>query len=177
MRISLNWLRQYIDISESVDELASILTSLGLEVESVETVEALKGGLKDIVVAEILECWKHPNADRLHLTKVNPGNGIPLQVVCGAPNVAAGQKVLLAQIGATMYPKNGDSFVIKAGKIRGEVSEGMLCAEDELGLSDNHEGLLVLDEDAVPGTPAAAYLKLKTDVYFEIGLTPTGQMP
>lgn len=172
MRISLNWLRQYIDISESVDELASMLTSLGLEVESVETVEALKGGLKDIVVAEILECWKHPNADRLHLTKVNPGNGIPLQVVCGAPNVAAGQKVFLAQIGATMYPKNGDSFVIKAGKIRGEVSEGMLCAEDELGLSDNHEGLLVLDDEAVPGTPAATYLKLKTDVYFEIGLTP-----
>lgn len=172
MRISLNWLKQYIDISESVDELAAILTSLGLEVESVETVEELKGGLKNIVVAEILECWKHPNADRLHLTKVNPGNGTILQIVCGAPNVAAGQKVFLAQIGATMYPKNGDSFVIKAGKIRGEASEGMLCAEDELGLSENHDGLLILDPNAIPGTPAADYLNLKTDVYFEIGLTP-----
>lgn len=172
MRISLNWLRQYIDISESVEELADILTSLGLEVESVETVEELKGGLKNIVVAEIVECWKHPNADRLHLTKVNPGNGEILQVVCGAPNVAAGQKVFLAQVGASIFPKKGDPFVIKAGKIRGEVSEGMLCAEDELGLSENHEGLLLLDSNAIPGTPAADYLKLKTDVYFEIGLTP-----
>lgn len=172
MRISLNWLRNYIDISETPEEISNILTSLGLEVESLEIEEEIKGGLKGVIVAEVVECWKHPGADRLHLTKVNTGVGELLQVVCGAPNVAAGQKVFLATEGTTLYPFSGESFTIKKGKIRGEASDGMLCAEDELGISANHDGLLILNPDAVPGTQASEYLNLSSDIIFEIGLTP-----
>ncbi|MGB3085497.1 MAG: phenylalanine--tRNA ligase subunit beta [Saprospiraceae bacterium] len=172
MRISLNWLRNYIDISENPEEISNILTSLGLEVESLEIEEEIKGGLKGVIVAEVVECWKHPGADRLHLTKVNTGAGELLQVVCGAPNVAAGQKVFLATEGTTLYPFSGESFTIKKGKIRGEASDGMLCAEDELGISANHDGLLILNPDAVPGTQASEYLNLSSDIIFEIGLTP-----
>ncbi|MGB4968179.1 MAG: phenylalanine--tRNA ligase subunit beta [Saprospiraceae bacterium] len=172
MRISLNWLRNYIDISETPEEISNILTSLGLEVEGLEIEEEIKGGLKGVIVAEVVECWKHPGADRLHLTKVNTGVGELLQVVCGAPNVAAGQKVFLATEGTTLYPFSGESFTIKKGKIRGEASDGMLCAEDELGISANHDGLLILNPDAVPGTQASEYLNLSSDIIFEIGLTP-----
>ncbi len=172
MRISLDWLKQYIEIPDQPDKISDILTSLGLEVEHMEEIGAGAAGLNGVVVAEVLECWKHPNADRLSITKVNAGQGAVLQVVCGAPNVAAGQKVLLATIGATLHPKNGEAFTIKKGKIRGESSEGMLCAEDELGLGDSHDGIMVLPSDAVAGTPAADYLQVKTDTLFEIGLTP-----
>lgn len=172
MRISFNWLKQYIDIPESPEELSEILTSLGLEVEAIELMEDLKGGLKSVIVAEVMECWKHPNSDRLHLTNINTGAGEFLQVVCGAPNIAKGQKVFLALEGATLYPSTGSPLTIKKGKIRGEISEGMICAEDELGMSANHEGVIVLPDDAVVGTPAAEYLKLSNDIIFEIGLTP-----
>lgn len=172
MRISFNWLKKYLSIDKTPEELAEILTSLGLEVEAIEAEEDIKGSLKSVVVAEVVECIKHPNADRLSLTKVNPGTNELLQVVCGAPNVAAGQKVLLACEGAVLHPANGESFVIKKGKIRGEVSEGMICAEDELGLSDNHEGIMVLPSDTPVGMTAAEYLNLSTDNIFEIGLTP-----
>lgn len=172
MRISFNWLKQYLEITETADELALILTALGLEVESIENLEDIKGGLKGVIVAEVVECWKHPNADRLSLTKINTGKGDLLQVVCGAPNVAKGQKVLLAQEGTTMHPFSGEPFTIKKGKIRGETSEGMICAEDELGLSSNHDGIMVLPQDAPVGIPAAEYLKMSSDIVFEIGLTP-----
>ncbi|HEX5625417.1 MAG TPA: phenylalanine--tRNA ligase subunit beta, partial [Saprospiraceae bacterium] len=152
--------------------IASILTSLGLEVEGMEELETVKGGLKGVVVARVVECWKHPNADRLSLTKVDAGDGQLLQVVCGAPNVAAGQHVLLAKEGAELHPFNGDPFTIKKGKIRGEASEGMLCAEDELGLGPGHDGIMLLPENVEPGTPASEYLKLQSDTIFEIGLTP-----
>ncbi len=172
MRISLDWLKQYIELPDPPDKISDILTSLGLEVEHVEETGSIPGGLKGVVVAEVLECWKHPNADRLHITKVRSGQTSDLQVVCGAPNVAAGQKVLLATQGTTLYPLHGEAFTIKKGKIRGESSEGMLCAEDELGLGADHAGIMVLPQDAVVGTPAADYLQLKADVLFEIGLTP-----
>ncbi|MCC6753445.1 MAG: phenylalanine--tRNA ligase subunit beta [Saprospiraceae bacterium] len=173
MRISLNWLRRYIDIGENPQELADILTSLGLEVEGIEQTGVLPEHLEGVVVAEVLECWKHPNADRLRLTRVNAGGGSILQVVCGAPNVEAGQKVLLAKEGATLYPFGGAKpIAISRGKIRGEISEGMLCAEDELGLGPSHEGILVLDPSATVGTPAAEHLDVACDTIFEIGLTP-----
>lgn len=173
MRISLNWLRRYIDIRESAQELADILTSLGLEVEGMEQTGVLPEQLEGVVVAEVLECWKHPNADRLRLTRVDAGDGRILQVVCGAPNVEAGQKVLLAKEGATLHPFGGATpFAISRGKIRGEISEGMLCAEDELGLGSSHDGIMVLDPSAVVGTPASEYLSVSYDIVFEIGLTP-----
>lgn len=172
MRISYDWLKQYLDFTESPEELSVILTSLGLEVEGIENYEEIRGGLKGVIVAEVLECWKHPNADKLSLTKVSTGTGIPLQVVCGAPNVAKGQKVFLATQGTILYPKSGEPITIKKGKIRGEVSEGMLCAEDELGLSDNHEGLFLLPQNTEVGKPAAEVLQLKSDLILEIGLTP-----
>ncbi|MBK9108841.1 MAG: phenylalanine--tRNA ligase subunit beta [Saprospiraceae bacterium] len=172
MRISFDWLKQYIDIQESAEEISHILTSLGLEVESIEQMGVPDENLEGVVVAEVLECWKHPNADRLRLTKVDVGNGEILQVVCGAPNVAAGQKVLLAKEGATLFPLNGEKFTIKKGKIRGEVSEGMICAEDELGLGPSHDGIIVLDPSCIVGTPAAQTIARNADIIFEIGLTP-----
>jgi len=172
MKISYNWLKQYIHTNLGVQQIADVLTSIGLEVESVERVEKVPGGLSGVVVGHVVECGKHPDADRLSLTKVDLGSGEPVQIVCGAPNVALGQKVLVATIGAKLYPTEGEPFVIKKGKIRGAESHGMICAEDELGLGKSHAGIMVLDEAAVPGTPAADMLGLSDDFCLEIGLTP-----
>lgn len=167
MTISYNWLKDYIECDLTPEQVAAALTSIGLEVDSVETVEEIPGGLAGVVVAEVVECAEHPDSDHLHITKVNAGTGELLQVVCGAPNVAAGQKVLLATIGTVL----GEDFKIKKSKIRGVESFGMLCAEDELGIGTAHDGIMVLDPSAVPGTPAKEYLHLATDTVIEIGLT------
>ena len=140
MKISYNWLSQYIDIPESAEEIGKTLTSTGLEVESVEPFETIKGGLKGLVIGEVLTCAKHPNADKLSITTVNVGAEKPLNIVCGASNVAAGQKVVVATVGTTVHPTKGEPFLIKSAKIRGEQSEGMICAEDEIGLGAAHEG-------------------------------------
>ena len=172
MKISYNWLKQFIKISLTVDQISVLLTNLGLEVEGIEAYESIKGGLKGVVVGEILSCSKHPNADRLKITEVDIGGETNLSIVCGAPNVAKGQKVLVATIGTTLNMSNGTTMKISKGKIRGQVSEGMICAEDELGLSDNHDGILVLDKDSIIGETAASIYDIEEDVVFDIGLTP-----
>ncbi len=172
MKISLNWLKTFIDIDLDDESLKDLLTDIGLEVEGVETYESVPGGLKGLVVAEVLTCVPHPNADKLKLTTVTTGSGEPLRIVCGAPNVAAGQKVVLAPVGTKLFPTGHEPFEIKKAKIRGEESNGMLCAEDEIGLGESHEGIIVLPEDAVPGTPAAKIYNVIQDTVFEIGLTP-----
>ena len=172
MKISYNWLKQFINIDLESEYTAEVLTDLGLEVESVEKFESLKGGLEGVVVGHVLTCEKHSNADKLKVTKVDIGTGNPIQIVCGASNVAVGQKVPVATIGTKLFNKDGETFEIKKGKIRGEESHGMICAEDELGLGDSHEGIMVLDSNLVPGTPAAKVFKIETDQIFEIGLTP-----
>ena len=172
MKISYNWLKQYIEIPESAEDIGKVLTSTGLEVESVEPFETIKGGLQGLVIGEVLTCAKHPNADKLSVTTVDVGGERPLHIVCGASNVAAGQKVVVATVGATLYPFKGEPFTIKAAKIRGEQSEGMICAEDEIGLGESHEGIIVLNTTAPNGTPAAAFYNIETDYTFEIGLTP-----
>lgn len=172
MTISFNWLKNYINTSRSVEEVTAILTSIGLEVEAVEKVEAIPGGLAGVVVGEVMECAKHPDADRLSLTKVNVGGEELLQIVCGAPNVASGQKVLVATIGTKLHPVEGEPFTIKKGKIRGQESHGMICAEDELGLGKSHEGIMVLPAETLVGISAAEYLNLQEDYIIEIGLTP-----
>lgn len=172
MKISYNWLKDYVRFDLDADRVAEILTSIGLEVESMEIAEKIPGGLAGVVVAHVCECVDHPDSDHLHITKVDTGSGEPLQVVCGAPNVAAGQKVLLATVGTRLPAPDGSEFKIKKSKIRGVESFGMICAEDELGLGSGHDGIMVLDDDAVPGTPASEYLKLESDTVFEIGLTP-----
>lgn len=172
MKISFNWLRQYIETTCTVQEVSDILTAIGLEVESTEKIESIPGGLKGVVVGEILECIKHPDADKLSLTKVNVGTDEPLQIVCGAPNVAAGQKVLVATIGTVLHPSGGEPLTIKKGKIRGQESHGMICAEDELGLGTSHAGILVLESTATVGMPAAEFLNITEDYCIEIGLTP-----
>ncbi len=172
MKISYNWLKQYIGLDWEPKQTAELLTDLGLEVEGTENYESVKGGLKGVVVGQVLECKKHPNADRLKLTTVDIGADLPLKIVCGAPNVEKGQHVAVATIGTTLYAKNGEAWTIKKGKIRGEESQGMLCAEDELGLGDSHDGILVLDDGITIGTPLADYFDIEQDVVFEIGLTP-----
>lgn len=172
MKISYNWLKEYLKTNLSVDEMSGLLTGSGLEVESIEDFETIKGGLRGLVVGEVLEKTKHPGADRLSVTKVHVGNGEPLQIVCGAANVAAGQKVLVALPGAKLYPTFGDSFEIKKSKIRGETSEGMICSEDEVGLGQSHDGIMVLPKEAEVGLPASKYFKIESDSVFEIGLTP-----
>ncbi len=172
MKISYNWLKQFIKIDWKSDETAALLTDLGLEVEVVEKYQSVKGGLEGIVVGHVLTCIQHPNADRLKVTTVDLGDGIPVQIVCGASNIAAGQKVPVATIGATLYDKEGNSFVIKKGKIRDEESHGMICAEDELGLGTSHDGIMVLDATLKPGTSVAKVFKIENDEIFEIGLTP-----
>jgi phenylalanyl-tRNA synthetase beta chain len=171
MKISYNWLKQYIPVDLPPDELADILTNIGLEVESVETFEPVKGGLEGVVIGCVLTCLKHPNANKLWLTTVDVGGEEPLKIVCGASNVKPGQKVPVATAGATLYP-GGEAFVIKKSKIRGELSEGMICAEDELGLGTSHDGIMVLDPSAETGSEAASYFRIETDTVFEIGLTP-----
>ena len=172
MKISYNWLKQFLQIDWDAIKTGELLTDLGLEVEGVETKESIKGSLKGVVVGKVLTCIKHPNADRLKITTVDLGSGEPLQIVCGAPNVAAGQKVPVATIGAILYDKNGEGFKIKKGKIRGEESHGMICAEEELGLGSGHEGIMVLNEDIEVGAFAADVFNIELDQIFEIGLTP-----
>jgi phenylalanyl-tRNA synthetase beta chain len=172
MKISYNWLKQFIKIDWKSDETAALLTDLGLEVEVVEKYQSVKGGLEGIVVGHVLTCIQHPNADRLKVTTVDLGDGIPVQIVCGASNVAAGQKVPVATIGTTLYDKEGNAFQIKKGKIRDQESHGMICAEDELGLGTSHEGIMILEADLKPGTAVATVFKIENDEVFEIGLTP-----
>jgi len=171
MKTSLSWLKRYIDIDLSVEDLSDVLTTIGLEVEGIDEVEMIKGGLKGVVVGQIKTCGKHPDADKLSVTTVTIGGDEDLHVVCGAPNVAEGKKVLVATIGTMMY--NGDEpWKIKKGKIRGQVSEGMLCAEDELGLGAGHDGIMLLPDDVAVGTPAAEYFNIESDTVYDIGLTP-----
>lgn len=172
MRISYNWLKQFIAIDWSPEQIGELLTNLGLEVEGIESFQSVKGALEGIVVGEVLTCVKHPNADKLKLVTVNVGSGEPLQIVCGAPNVATGQKVPVATIGTTLYTAEGEAWTIKKGKIRGEESEGMICAEDEMGLGASHDGILLLDADLKVGTPLAEVFEVENDFIFEIGLTP-----
>ncbi len=172
MKISYNWLKQFIKIDWQSEETAALLTDLGLEVEVVEKYQSVKGGLEGIVVGHVLTCVPHPDADRLKITTVDLGDGVPVQIVCGASNVAAGQKVPVATIGTVLYDKEGVSFTIKKGKIRGQESHGMICAEDEIGLGTSHEGIMVLDASLQPGTSAATVFKIENDEVFEIGLTP-----
>lgn len=173
MRISYNWLKQFIKIDWKSDETAALLTDLGLEVEVVEAFESVTGGLKGIVIGHVLTCEKHPDADKLKITTVDLGDGnAPVQIVCGANNVAAGQKVPVATIGTKLYDKDGNAFEIKKGKIRGQESHGMICAEDEIGLGNSHDGIMVLADDLKPGTPASKVFNIEVDEVFEIGLTP-----
>ena len=172
MTISYNWLSEYLPEKLEPEKLSKILTSIGLEVERLEKYEELKGGLEGLVIGEILECGKHPDADKLSITKVDIGVGEPLQIVCGAPNVAAGQKVVVATIGATIYPFIGEPITMKKAKIRGAESFGMICAEDEIGLSDNHSGIMILPSATKVGMPAATFFEAYNDYIFEIGLTP-----
>lgn len=172
MKISYNWLKQFIKIDSKSEDTAAMLTDLGLEVEVVEKYQSVKGGLEGIVVGHVLTCTRHPNADRLKITTVDLGDGSPVQIVCGAANVAAGQKVPVATIGTTLYDQDGNAFVIKKGKIRDQESHGMICAEDEIGLGSSHDGIMVLDPDLKPGTSVAKVFKIENDEIFEIGLTP-----
>lgn len=173
MKISYNWLKQFIKTDWDSEKTGAMLTDLGLEVEGIEKYQSVKGGLEGIVVGHVLTCVQHPNADKLKLTTVDLGDGNPpVQIVCGASNVAAGQKVPVATIGTKLYDKEGASFEIKKGKIRGEESHGMICAEDEIGLGDSHAGIMVLDADLKPGTPASEVFNIENDEVFEIGLTP-----
>jgi len=172
MTISYNWLHNYLPETIEPERLSKILTSIGLEVESLEKFESIKGGLQGLVIGEVLACEQHPNADKLKQTKVNIGAAEPLQIVCGAPNVAAGQKVVVATVGTTIYPSTGEPLTMKVAKIRGVESYGMICAEDEIGLSTNHAGIMILPDDVTVGSPASAYFKPYTDYIYEIGLTP-----
>jgi phenylalanyl-tRNA synthetase beta chain len=172
MTISYNWLSEYLPVKTDPERLSRILTSIGLEVEKMEAYESIKGGLKGLVIGEVLECSQHPNADKLKLTSVNIGEASPLKIVCGAPNVAVGQKVVVAPIGVTIYPLAGDSLTMKLAKIRGEESQGMICAEDEIGLGESHAGIIVLPSSIKVGTPASDHFKVFTDTVYEIGLTP-----
>lgn len=172
MKISLNWLKEYIQIDLSTEALKDLLTDIGLEVEAVEHYESVKGGLRGIKVAEVVDCYPHPDADKLKVTQINDGSGELLQVVCGAPNVAKGQKVVFSPIGTTLYPAEGEPFQIKKAKIRGVESNGMLCAEDEIGLGSSHAGIIVLQEDLPVGKPVSEIYDVVEDTVFEIGLTP-----
>ena len=167
MNISYNWLKEYVDFTLTPDEVAEALTSVGLEVGSVEEVQSIRGGLKGIVTAEVLTCEMHPNSDHLHVCSVNLGEGEVVQIVCGAPNVAAGQKVVVATVGTTLY--DGDKeFVIKKSKLRGVESHGMICAEDEIGVGTSHDGIIVLPAETPVGMPAATYYNLQSDYVIEV---------
>lgn len=171
MKISRNWLAKYLDISMlSDDQIAEILTKLGLEVEGVEAFESIKGGLKGLVTGHVLTCEKHENADKLKVTTVDVGGGNILQIVCGASNVASGQKVIVATEGTIIHPLSGEPFMIKKSKIRGVESQGMICAEDEISLGSSHEGILILDEKIEPGKKVSELYNVATDTVFEIGL-------
>ena len=171
MNISYNWLKEYVDFDLTPDEVAAALTSIGLETGSVEEVQSIKGGLEGLVIGEVLTCVPHPNSDHMHVTTVNLGAGDPVQIVCGAPNVAAGQKVVVATLGTKLY--DGDEcFTIKKSKLRGVESNGMICAEDEIGIGTDHAGIIVLPDNVVPGTPAKEYYQIKSDYVMEVDITP-----
>jgi len=172
MKISYNWLKQFINIDWDSQKMGELLTDLGLEVEGIATFESVRGGLEGIVVGHVLSCEKHSNADKLKLTTVDIGLSEPVQIVCGAPNVAQGQKVPVATIGTKLYTAEGEAWTIKKGKIRGEESHGMICAEDELGLGESHDGIMILDTSLQPGTPCSQVFEVENDEVFEIGLTP-----
>ena len=171
MKLSYNWLKKYIDLDIDANKLSILLTDCGLEVEGMEMFESIKGGLKGIKVGKVISCEKHPNADKLSKTTVDLGNGELLPIVCGAPNVAEGQTVLVATVGTTLYDGD-DNFVIKKSKIRGEVSMGMICAEDELQIGESHDGIMVVDDSFEIGADASKYFAVETDYVYEIGLTP-----
>ena len=172
MKISYNWLKQFLNIDWEAQKTGELLTDLGLEIEGIESYQSVKGGLEGVVIGEVLTCEQHPNADRLKVTTVDIGTSEPLKIVCGAPNVAVGQKVPVATIGTTLYTEEGESFIIKKGKIRGEESHGMICAEDELGLGISHDGIMVLNKSLKVGTLASKVFEIENDQVFEIGLTP-----
>ncbi|HZF64173.1 MAG TPA: phenylalanine--tRNA ligase subunit beta, partial [Chitinophagaceae bacterium] len=172
MTISYKWLSEYLPVEVEPEKLSHILTSIGLEVEKMEAYGEVKGGLAGLVIGEVLQTEKHPNADKLTLTKVNIGAPEPLQIVCGAPNVAAHQKVVVAPVGATIFPTSGAPLTMKSATIRGIESQGMICAEDEIGLGSSHAGILVLNDDAPVGQKAKNYFKPYEDIIIEIGLTP-----
>ena len=171
MNISYNWLKDYLQYDLTPQETADALTSIGLETGSVEEVESVKGGLEGLVIGEVLTCEMHPNSDHLHKTTVNVGSPEILNIVCGAPNVAAGQKVVVATIGTKLY-SGDEEFTIKRSKIRGEESCGMICAEDEIGIGTSHDGIIILPSDAVVGTPAKEYYNVKSDYLLEVDITP-----
>ena len=171
MNISYNWLKEYVNFDLTPDEVAAALTSIGLETGGVEAVQPIKGGLEGIVIGEVLTCEPHPNSDHMHVTTVNLGQGEPVQIVCGAPNVAAGQKVVVATLGTKLYDGE-ECFTIKKSKLRGIESNGMICAEDEIGIGTGHDGIIVLPDDAVPGTPAKDYYNIKSDYVLEVDITP-----
>ncbi|GAB3821815.1 hypothetical protein GCM10028895_24740 [Pontibacter rugosus] len=158
MLISFDWLKQLIPTDKTAEEIGTLLTGAGLEVEGIHTFDLVQGGLEGIVLGEVLTCERHPDADRLNITTVDIGTGEPSQIVCGAPNVAAGQRVVVATVNSTLYPSEGEPFKIKKSKIRGAVSEGMICAEDEIGIGASHAGIMVLDTELPNGTPAAEFL-------------------
>ncbi|MBA2747085.1 MAG: phenylalanine--tRNA ligase subunit beta, partial [Flavisolibacter sp.] len=172
MTISYKWLKQYLPVELEPEKLSEILTSVGLEVEKMEVFEEVKGSLQGLLIGEVLETEQHPNADKLKLTKVNIGNGEPLHIVCGAPNVAAGQKVIVAPVGTTIYPAFGEPLTMKIAKIRGVESQGMICAEDEIGMGESHDGIMILPAALTAGTKAADYFKPYSDIVYHIGLTP-----
>ncbi|MGB2252962.1 MAG: YtpR family tRNA-binding protein, partial [Flavobacteriaceae bacterium] len=165
MKISYNWIKQFLKIDLPPEQVSEILTDLGLEVEGIATFESIKGGLKGVVVGQVLECEQHPNADRLRVTQVDLGNE-KVQIICGAPNVAIGQKVPVATVGTSLFDREGKAFLIKKSKIRGEESHGMICAEDELGLGESHDGIMVLDAQLKNGTPCSEIFDLEVDTVF-----------
>ena len=172
MNISYNWLKEYLQFDLSPQETADVLTDIGIEAEGVEEIQSIKGGLEGLVIGQVLTCTKHPNSDHLHLTTVDIGNGEePLHIVCGAPNVAAGQKVVVATVGTTLYMEDKE-FTIKRSKIRGEESLGMICSEIEIGIGTSHDGIIVLPDDAVVGTPAKEYYNVQSDHLIEVDITP-----
>ncbi|NBY39860.1 MAG: hypothetical protein EBQ66_02890 [Flavobacteriia bacterium] len=171
MKIAYNWLKAYLNFEENPEEISKILTETGLEVEGLQSMGAVKGGLQGVVVGEVMDCTKHPDADKLKVTSVNIGSEI-LQIICGASNVATGQKVLVALVGTTIYPITGEPLTLRKAKIRGLESHGMICAEDELGTGTSHDGILVLDPATPVGIPAAVALNIEMDYTLEIGLTP-----
>ena len=171
MKIAYNWIKQFLTVDLPQEKVSEMLTDLGLEVEGISSFESVKGGLKGVITGEILSCIQHPNADRLKITQVDLGNE-KVQIICGADNVAKGQKVAVARVGTELYDHKGNAFQIKKSKIRGEQSLGMICAEDELGLGTSHDGIIVLDNDLKNGTPCNQVFDISSDEVFEIGLTP-----
>ena len=171
MNISYNWLKEYVNFDLTPEEVSAALTSIGLETGGVEEAQTIKGGLEGIVIGEVPTCEPHPNSDHMHVTTVNLGQGEPVQIVCGAANVAAGQKVVVATLGTKLYDGD-DCFTIKKSKLRGVEPNGMICAEDEIGLGTSHDGIIVLPEDAVPGTPAKDYFNVKSEYVLEVDITP-----